>query len=130
ITTTMPKSLFIDPDFVRQKGGIKFDPIPVNQYDKTIEEEKINFSNDDFIRIFRDMQLIREFESMFNQIKVAGEYKGIRYDHPGPAHFCIGQEAAAVGMAYNLTVDDYIFGSHRSHGELLAKGFVAIRQLS
>lgn len=126
----MPKSLYIDPDFVRQKGGIKFDPIPVNQYDKTIEEEKINFSNDDFIRIFRDMQLIREFESMFNQIKVAGEYKGIRYDHPGPAHFCIGQEAAAVGMAYNLTVDDYIFGSHRSHGELLAKGFVAIRQLS
>ncbi len=126
----MPKSLFIDPDFVRQKGEITFGTIPVNQYDKTIEEEKINFSTEDFLRIFRDMQLIHEFESMFNQIKVGGEYNGISYDHPGPAHVCIGQEAAAVGMAYHLTVDDYIFGSHRSHGELLAKGLSAIYQLS
>lgn len=126
----MPKSLFIDPDFVRQKKEIAFDPIPVNQYDKTIEEEKINYSTDDFLRIFRDMQLIREFESMFSQIKVSGIYNGVSYDHPGPAHFCIGQEAAAVGMAYHLTIDDYIFGSHRSHGELLAKGLVAIHQLA
>lgn len=126
----MPKSLFIDPNSVRQKGEIIFDPIPVNQYDKTIEEEKANYSRADFIRIFRDMQLIREFESMFNQIKVNGEYDGISYSHPGPAHFCIGQEAAAVGMAYHLSIDDYIFGSHRSHGELLAKGLVAIHQLA
>jgi 2-oxoisovalerate dehydrogenase E1 component len=33
-------------------------------------------------------------------------------------------------MAYNLSVDDYIFGSHRSHGEILAKGLSAIHQLS
>ncbi len=126
----MPKSIFIDPDVVRQKGEITFGTIPVNHYQKTIEEEKMNFSNEDFIRIFRDMQLIREFESMFNQIKVEGEYNGISYNHPGPAHFCIGQEAAAVGMAYHLSVDDYIFGSHRSHGEMLAKGLSAIYQLS
>ena len=126
----MPKSLFIDPEFVRQKGSINLGTIPVNQYDKTIEEEKINYSTEDFIRIYRDMQLIREFESMFSQIKISGEYDGIPYSHPGPAHFCIGQEAAAVGMAYHLTVDDHIFGSHRSHGELLAKGLAAIHQLS
>ncbi len=126
----MPKSLFIDPVIVRKKGDLTFRPIPINHYQKTIEEEKMNFSSADFIRIFRDMQLIREFETMFNQIKVVGEYNGISYNHPGPAHFCIGQEAAAVGMAYYLTVDDYIFGSHRSHGEMLAKGFSAIYQLS
>jgi 2-oxoisovalerate dehydrogenase E1 component len=32
-------------------------------------------------------------------------------------------------MAYNLGVDDYIFGSHRSHGEILAKGLSAIHWL-
>ncbi|MBI5009964.1 MAG: dehydrogenase, partial [Bacteroidia bacterium] len=41
----------------------------------------------------------------------------------------IGQEASAVGMAYNLEIDDYIFGSHRSHGEILAKGLSAIHRL-
>ena len=126
----MPKSLLIDPNLVRQKGGITFGTIPVNQYQKTIEEEKNSYSTGDFIRIFRDMQLIREFETMLNQIKVVGEYNGVSYNHPGPAHLSIGQEAAAVGMAYNLTIDDFIFGSHRSHGEILAKGLSAIDQLS
>ncbi|MCX6237209.1 MAG: thiamine pyrophosphate-dependent enzyme, partial [Bacteroidia bacterium] len=41
-----------------------------------------------------------------------------------------GQEAAAVGMAYTLTVEDFIFGSHRSHGEILAKGLSAIQKLN
>ncbi len=126
----MPKSLLIDPKLIRQKGEITFGTIPVNQYQKTIEEEKVNFSTEDFVRIFRDMQLIREFETMLNQIKIAGEYHGISYNHPGPAHLSIGQESAAVGMAYNLTIDDLIFGSHRSHGEILAKGLSAIHQLS
>lgn len=126
----MPKSILIDPKLLRQKGQITFGTIPVNQYQKTIEEEKSNFSTEDFIRIFRDMQIIREFETMLNQIKVVGEYNSIPYNHPGPAHLSIGQEAAAVGMAYNLNVDDYIFGSHRSHGEILAKGLSAIHKLS
>jgi 2-oxoisovalerate dehydrogenase E1 component len=33
-------------------------------------------------------------------------------------------------MAFLLTPEDHIFGSHRSHGEILAKGFSAIRQIS
>nr|MCU0363283.1 thiamine pyrophosphate-dependent enzyme [Bacteroidales bacterium] len=77
----------------------------------------------------RDMVIIREFETMLNTIKTTNEYKGIPYNHPGPAHLSIGQEAAAVGMAYNLDVNDYIFGSHRSHGEILAKGLSAIFRL-
>ena len=76
------------------------------------------------------MVVIREFETMLNLIKTTGEYSGIPYDHPGPAHLSAGQEAAAVGMAYTLTVDDFIFGSHRSHGEILAKGLSAIQKLS
>jgi 2-oxoisovalerate dehydrogenase E1 component len=126
----MPKVQFIDPSEVRKAGKIKFDPIPVNQYHKTVEEEKANFSNEDLTRIYHDMVVIREFETMLNMIKIRGDYNGISYDHPGPAHLSIGQEAAAVGMAYTLGIDDYIFGSHRSHGEILAKGLSAIAKLS
>ena len=125
----MPKVQLIDPRSVRKPGFIEFGKIPVNQYNKSIANEKEKFSNEDLTRIYRDMVIIREFETMLNQIKIANEYNGISYNHPGPAHLSIGQEAAAVGMAYNLTVDDFIFGSHRSHGEILAKGLSAIHQL-
>ncbi|MDX2443006.1 MAG: thiamine pyrophosphate-dependent enzyme [Bacteroidales bacterium] len=125
----MPKNLFIDPKTVRKPGKITFQPIPVNEYQKTIEEEKANFSNDDFLKIYKDMMIIREFELMLNKIKTTNEYNGISYNHPGPAHLSIGQEASAVGMAYDLSVEDIIFGSHRSHGEILAKGLSAISRL-
>ena len=125
----MPKSQIISPKVVRKPDFIEFGKIPVNQYNKTIEEEKKIFSIDDFLRIYHDMVVIREFETMLNLIKTKNEYNGVSYNHPGPAHLSIGQEAAAVGMAYTLEVDDYIFGSHRSHGEILAKGLSAIHHL-
>jgi 2-oxoisovalerate dehydrogenase E1 component len=125
----MPKSQNIDPKVVRKPQFIEFGRIPVNQYHKTIEEEKKNYSDEDFIRIYRHMVIIREFETMLNLIKTTNEFNGIRYNHPGPAHLSIGQEASAVGMAYTLNADDFIFGSHRSHGEILAKGLSAINIL-
>ncbi len=125
----MPKIQNIDPAKVRKPSQITFGKIPVNQYNKNIEQEKELFTTDDFIRIYRDMVIIREFEVMLNKIKTTNEYFGIKYNHPGPAHLSIGQEASAVGMAYNLNISDYIFGSHRSHGEILAKGLSAIHQL-
>jgi len=125
----MPKSQNINPKEVRKPKFIEFGKIPVNQYKKSIEEEKKIFSKEDFLRIYHDMVVIREFENMLNLIKTTNEYNGIPYNHPGPAHLSIGQEAAAVGMAYTLDVDDYIFGSHRSHGEILAKGLSAIHRL-
>lgn len=125
----MPKCQNIEPGVVRKPGFIEFGKIPVNQYHKSIIEERGNFSNDDFIRIYHDMVVIREFETMLNLIKTTNEYRGIKYNHPGPAHLSIGQEASAVGMAYTLGTDDYIFGSHRSHGEILAKGLSAIHKL-
>lgn len=126
----MPKTQFIDPTETRKSGWITFKDIPVNQYNKTIEEEKVNFKTEDFLRIYRDMTIIREFETMFNLIKTTNEYQGISYNHPGPAHLSIGQEASTVGQAYLLDKDDFIFGSHRSHGEILAKGLSAIEKLS
>ena len=51
---------------------------------------------------------------------------GVEYVHAGPAHLSIGQEATAVGQSFTLDAVDKIFGSHRSHGEVIAKGLSAI----
>lgn len=126
----MPKIQFINPDEVRKPGEITFQSIPVNQYQKTVKDERGNFTDEELKRIYHDMVVIREFETMLNLIKTTNEYNGVAYNHPGPAHLSIGQESAAVGMAYTLTVEDFIFGSHRSHGEILAKGLSAIAKLS
>ena len=67
---------------------------------------------------------------MLQEVKTQRNYKGVVYDHRGPAHLSIGQEASAVGQAFLLGVDDHIFGSHRSHGDILAKGLSAIEKLS
>ena len=126
----MPKTIIIEPEKVLARGAIQFSDIPLNAYRNSIEQERTRYTSEDFLNIWRDMCAIREFETILNEIKIKGTYKGVTYNHAGPAHLSIGQEAAAVGMAFTLTSDDHIFGSHRSHGEILAKGFSAIRQLS
>ncbi len=125
----MPKSLFVDPKTTRAASSISFTDIPVNQYKKTLAQEKKTHGSENLVRIFRDMSILREFESMLNKIKTQGVYNGIETTYPGPAHLSIGQEASAVGQAYLLTTDDFIFGSHRSHGEILAKSLSAIEKL-
>ncbi len=126
----MTKSLIVDPKDKRKAGISSFNDIPLNTYQKTVKDEKDNFSKQEFLNVYRDMLVIREFESMLNSIKISGQYEGIEYNHPGPAHLGIGQEAAYVGQAFDLTVDDFTFGSHRSHGEILAKGLSSIEKLS
>ena len=125
----MPKTQFINPLESRKTTTLELGSIPINIYKKSVKDEVKNFAKDDLVRIYRDMVIIREFETMLNLIKTKEEYNGIPHKHPGPAHLSIGQEAAAVGMAYKLGIDDYIFGSHRSHGEILAKGLSAIQKL-
>ena len=125
----MTKSLFIDPAIVREPGTIVFEDIPVNRYARTLTEEKQRFSKEDFLRIYRDMKTLRAFECMLLAVKTTGAFDGKAFDYPGPAHLSLGQEAAAVGQAYHLGAEDFIFGSHRSHGEILAKGLSAIHKL-
>src|SRR5690242_16973144 len=122
----MPKSLIIHPTEVRRSGQIELAPIPVNQYSKTLSDELDRFAREDLVRIHRDMAIIRAFESMLQEVKTQQKFEGIEYNHRGPAHLSIGQEASAVGQAFLLGVEDHIFGSHRSHGEILGKGLSAI----
>ncbi|MBR5155276.1 MAG: dehydrogenase [Clostridia bacterium] len=126
----MPKSLFVDPAETLAPGKITFKDIPVNAYNKTIAEERGRFSDDDLVRIYRDITVLREFESMLSLIKTQGVYNGIETTYPGPAHLSVGQEAAAVGQAYLLDQNDFSFGSHRSHSEILAKALSCIHKLS
>jgi 2-oxoisovalerate dehydrogenase E1 component len=127
----MVKQLVISPEEARRAETIDLGTIPVNAYRKTLADELAQgrLTAEDARRICRDMQLIREFENMLNELKRVRSYKGIAYNHQGPAHLSIGQEGAAVGEAFLLSVEDHIYGSHRSHGEVIAKGLCAIHRL-
>ena len=128
----MPKSLFVDPAEVRATGKVTFNEIPVNAYNRTVAEELAagRYTKEDLIRIFRDMTILREFETMLNLIKTQGSYNGVNHTYPGPAHLSAGQESACVGQAYLLDENDFAFGSHRSHSEILAKALSTINKMS
>jgi 2-oxoisovalerate dehydrogenase E1 component len=119
----------IDPKKVRKSSVISIADIPVNQYKSDFKKEQKTYGNETLKQVYRHMLFIREFETALNSIKTKNVYEGIEYNHKGPAHLSIGQEAAAVGQCLNLTVEDHIFGSHRSHGEILAKCFSAVDKL-
>ena len=126
----MPKSLHYGPEEIRAQSTIHFEDIPVNAYNKTVQEERANFKDEDLVRIYRDITILREFESMLTSIKTQSVYNGVETTYPGPAHLSVGQEAACVGQAYLMTPNDYQFGSHRSHSEILAKSLSSIQKLS
>ena len=125
----MTKSLVVNPDEVRAKGVITTPDIPVNAYELDLAAEKERYGADGLTNMLHDMIVIRTFESMLNSIKTTGGWRGVEYNHRGPAHLSMGQEASAVGQAVELTADDFIFGSPRSHGEVLAMSLAAARSL-
>lgn len=125
----MPKAILIDPAEMRRPALLQTPAVPLNQYLADPAAELARYGQETLVRIYRDMVVIREFETMLDRIKKEGSYQGIEYQHKGPAHLSIGQEAAAVGQALNLGAEDFIFGSHRSHGEILAKSLSAIAKL-
>jgi len=71
--------------------------------------------NEKLIELYRIMQTIRKVEQ-----KIEDEYK---YDEiKTPIHLSIGQEAVSAGGCIHLKKEDYIFGTHRSHAQYIAKG--------
>ena len=126
----MPKSILVNPVELRKPQVLKIKDIPINQYKSDFEKEQKLYGKERLLRVWHDMTVIREFETMLNDFKTHGAWNGIEYNHRGPAHLSMGQEASAVGQSVNLNTDDYIFGSHRSHGEILAKCLSAVWQLS
>ena len=125
----MTQSLIIDPNEVRRPGYVKFPEVPVNQYTFDRDTEIARYGEKGMVQMLHDMIVVRTFESMLDSIKKTGAWEGVEYNHPGPAHLGIGQESAYVGQSYVLSPDDFIFGSHRSHGEILAKCYSAMHQM-
>ncbi len=125
----MPQSQLVNPKEVRSAGSVKLGEIPINAYSASPKDEVKRYGADRLKRVLYDMLTIREFETMLNDIKMQNSYRGIEYSHKGPAHLSIGQESTAVGTCLELEPEDYIFGSHRSHGEILAKCFSAVSRL-
>ncbi|MCC2591947.1 dehydrogenase [Tessaracoccus sp. OS52] len=125
----MTRSLIVDPTTVRAKSYIEAPRIPVNAYEPNFEAELAKYGKDGLVDILHDMIAVRQFETMLNSIKTTGSWNGVEYNHRGPAHLSIGQESAVVGQASQLDPNDFVFGSHRSHGEILAKCFSAARKL-
>ena len=82
------------------------------------------------VAILEDMLIIRELEEMIVKLR-SGAYDPIRdYNYRGPTHVSVGQEGTAAGACCALILDDNITSTHRGHGESLAKGTVAIRQMT
>jgi len=67
------------------------------------------------VECYRRMRRIRRFEESAQELYLAGKI-------PGACHCSIGQEAAIVGACMALRDDDYITGTHRSHGHPIGKG--------
>lgn len=125
----MSKQITFDPKELRKSQVVKGVDIPVNQYKSDFKKELAKYGKERLIRVYYDMKIIREFETMLDTIKKTGEYYGVKFNHRGPAHLSAGQESACVGQAMALEPEDLIFGSHRSHGEILAKCFSAIYKM-
>ena len=67
------------------------------------------------MEMLRRMMRIRHFEEAVINLVERGEIVGA-------AHSYIGEEAVAVGACMALRDDDWITGTHRSHGHPIAKG--------
>ena len=68
-----------------------------------------------YMRMFRQMANIREFEEQANKLYLSAKM-------PGLTHMYSGQEAVAVGICEALTPQDKITSTHRGHGHCVAKG--------
>jgi 2-oxoisovalerate dehydrogenase E1 component len=105
--------------------------IPAYRYNSNLRSELNSRAIDriEAVAILEDMLIIREFEEMIVKLR-SGAYEPIRnFNYRGPTHVSIGQEGTAAGACCALRLPDNITSTHRGHGESLAKGTVAIRQM-
>ncbi len=75
-------------------------------------------TQDQLLRAYRDMLLIRRFEEKAGQLYGMGLIGGF-------CHLYIGQEAVVVGMQTALEPGDEVITSYRDHGHMLATGMEA-----
>ncbi len=85
-------------------------PSPTRKKHKTL-----GLSEDDLIKMFKQMNLQRRFEERAMQMYQKGKYGGF-------LHLYMGQEAISTGTVFALNDDDDIITAYRDHGWGLARG--------
>src|SRR5208282_4197167 len=80
--------------------------------------------------LLEDMLMIRELEEMIVTVR-SGAYEALAgFNYRGPTHVSIGQEGASVGACSALILKDHITSTHRGHGDSLARGCFALREMT
>ena len=80
--------------------------------------------------LLEDMLMIRELEEMIVTVR-SGAYEPLTgFNYRGPTHVSIGQEGASVGACSALILKDHITSTHRGHGDSLARGCCALREMT
>src|SRR6202049_354397 len=79
------------------------------------KEAVMQLDNERLTEMYRRVLRIRVFEESVVTLQSKGEF-------PGAAHTSIGQEGEIVGACMALRLDDYMVGTHRSHGHPIGKG--------
>ena len=80
-------------------------------------------TGDNLREMYRRMSRIRQFEATTKELMLSGELYGA-------FHTSTGQEASIVGSCMALRTDDYMVGTHRSHGHPIGKGAALDRLLA
>lgn len=76
---------------------------------------KREISEDLYGELLYRMVKVHRFEERLKHLYNEGKVHGT-------LHLCVGEEAAVVGSTAALKRDDYIFTTHRGHGECIGKG--------
>src|SRR5947207_1267666 len=76
------------------------------------KEDVVELTRDQMTEMYRRMVRIRCFEEQVVELAARGELAGA-------AHTSIGEEATIVGACVALRTDDYMVGTHRSHGHTI-----------
>ena len=94
-----------------------------NGYPSRSQVISSHIDDDELLRMYRLMLLIRRFEETCGQHYSLGHVRGF-------LHLYIGQEATGVGAITALQAHDYIITHYRDHGQAIARGLDTNRMMA
>ena len=118
------------PDFAPFE--INCGTIPAFRYQGSLKSELAlgRIDGPQAVSLLEDMLMIRELEDMIVTVR-SGAYEPLTgFNYRGPTHVSIGQEGASVGACSALILKDHITSTHRGHGDSVARGCCAIREMT
>ena len=74
-----------------------------------------SFTNDELLKFYEKMFLIRKFEEKAAQLYGSGKFGCF-------CHLYIGNEAVLIGILSSINSEDTVITAYRDHGHILARG--------